>query len=107
MPSAETIASVRSTFPGMESEFMSYEHEKFMDYWTSVSGSRGTKLDWDATWRNWMKRAVENLRPAERQAMFGQGQAPQPQKPSKQQKSRDLAAQLSAEGAFAGRRLKA
>lgn len=28
---------------------------KFCDYWRGVSGTKGTKLDWDATWRNWCR----------------------------------------------------
>ncbi|WP_172621032.1 hypothetical protein [Microbulbifer sp. GL-2] len=30
--------------------------ESFRDYWISQSGQRGVKLDWLATWRNWLKR---------------------------------------------------
>jgi uncharacterized protein YdaU (DUF1376 family) len=29
--------------------------EGFKDYWVSVPGSRGVKLDWFATWRNWIR----------------------------------------------------
>ena len=36
------------------------ETERFRDYWTAVSGQRGTKLDWVATWRNWMRRADDD-----------------------------------------------
>lgn len=43
-----------------------YELEKFRDYWASVAGQRGTKLDWDATWRNWVKSAKER-RPAKKE----------------------------------------
>jgi hypothetical protein len=35
------------------------EHEKFMDYWRGAPGQRGVKLDWPATWRNWMRKAAE------------------------------------------------
>lgn len=28
--------------------------EKFINHWTSASGSNASKLDWIATWRNWM-----------------------------------------------------
>lgn len=31
--------------------------ERFRDYWSAKSGKDATKLDWDATWRNWIKRA--------------------------------------------------
>src|SRR5208282_5854245 len=27
----------------------------FRDYWTAKPGSAGTKLDWFATWRNWIR----------------------------------------------------
>ena len=28
---------------------------EFTDYWNSVAGSKGIKLDWSATWRNWVR----------------------------------------------------
>jgi hypothetical protein len=28
----------------------------FTDHWTAVPGSRGRKVDWTATWRNWLRR---------------------------------------------------
>jgi hypothetical protein len=28
--------------------------QKFINYWTAKSGKDATKLDWPATWRNWM-----------------------------------------------------
>jgi hypothetical protein len=34
------------------------EHDKFMDYWRAKPGVGGTKLDWVATWRNWMRSAA-------------------------------------------------
>ena len=30
---------------------------KFFDYWKAQPGQRGVKLDWDATWRNWIRNA--------------------------------------------------
>lgn len=38
------------------------EAEKFRDYWRSVPGQKGVKLDWPATWRNWIRRAAEDQR---------------------------------------------
>jgi len=29
--------------------------EQFKDYWASVPGQKGVKLDWLATWRNWVR----------------------------------------------------
>jgi uncharacterized protein YdaU (DUF1376 family) len=33
------------------------EIEKFRDYWTARTGAGATKLDWAATWRNWVRNA--------------------------------------------------
>ena len=35
------------------------ELEKFKDYWVAQPGQKGVKTDWDATWRNWVRRAAE------------------------------------------------
>lgn len=35
------------------------EHEKFLDYWRSRTGQVAVKKDWIATWRNWMRTALE------------------------------------------------
>jgi hypothetical protein len=35
------------------------ETAKFCDYWAGAPGSKGVKTDWDATWRNWMRKAGE------------------------------------------------
>jgi uncharacterized protein YdaU (DUF1376 family) len=35
------------------------ELEKFRDYWAAKAGAGGTKADWDATWRNWVRKAGE------------------------------------------------
>lgn len=35
------------------------ETAKFIDYWTAKSGRDAAKLDWIATWRNWMRNAQE------------------------------------------------
>lgn len=37
------------------------ETEKFVDYWQSKTGKDATKLDWVATWRNWMRSTEERL----------------------------------------------
>lgn len=37
-----------------------YEAERFRDYWLGRSGKDGRKADWPATWRNWVRRSIEN-----------------------------------------------
>lgn len=39
------------------------ELAKFRDYWTAKTGKDATKHDWEATWRNWMRTAVERMAP--------------------------------------------
>jgi hypothetical protein len=36
------------------------EAEKFRDWWYSAPGQKGVKLDWQATWRNWIRKAAED-----------------------------------------------
>jgi uncharacterized protein YdaU (DUF1376 family) len=45
------------------------EAASFADYWKSVAGAKGIKLDWRATWRNWARRA--NGRPSQGQPRRG------------------------------------
>lgn len=45
-----------------------YELQKFRDYWAGIPGQRGVKLDWDATWRNWVRSARER-QPARRETL--------------------------------------
>jgi uncharacterized protein YdaU (DUF1376 family) len=37
------------------------ELAKFRDYWPAKPGKDGVKLDWNATWRNWVRKAAEQL----------------------------------------------
>jgi uncharacterized protein YdaU (DUF1376 family) len=37
------------------------ELAKFRDYWPAKPGGGSRKLNWDATWRNWVRRAAEQL----------------------------------------------
>lgn len=39
------------------------ETERFVNYWRAKTGKDATKLDWPATWRNWMLSAAERSRP--------------------------------------------
>ncbi|PCN46988.1 hypothetical protein Csp2054_14185 [Curtobacterium sp. 'Ferrero'] len=57
-PSAETVDRMRAEAPGID---LRREHEVFVDYWTSKTGQAATKADWDATWRNWMRRKADDV----------------------------------------------
>lgn len=35
------------------------ESERFADYWRSQPGAKGVKASWKATWRNWIRAAIE------------------------------------------------
>lgn len=43
-------------------DFLPEELEKFRDYWRAKPGAGGVKLDWDATWRNWVRNSVNYAR---------------------------------------------
>lgn len=44
----------------LSAEEINWEWGKFTDYWKSQSGAKGVKLDWPATWRNWMRKKHED-----------------------------------------------
>ncbi len=60
MPKPEVVEAMRSEFPAITNDLLRSEHRKFRDYWIAQAGAKGVKLDWDATWRNWIRRAMEN-----------------------------------------------
>lgn len=45
---------------GMDPPQVRVEADKFRDHWHSVPGAKGRKLDWPATWRNWIRKALES-----------------------------------------------
>lgn len=42
------------------------ELARFRDFWVAKPGRDGTKLDWPATWRNWLRRSVDSVPKAHR-----------------------------------------
>ena len=57
MPSPHVIEDMRAECPKVDLEA---ENRKFVDYWSAKAGKDATKLDWDATWRNWIRRAKDS-----------------------------------------------
>jgi hypothetical protein len=55
-PSEELIAWARTDAPLAGPR----DHEQFVDYWRAQPGAKGRKVDWAATWRNWMRRASDD-----------------------------------------------
>jgi uncharacterized protein YdaU (DUF1376 family) len=55
------------------------EADKFRDYWTAQPGQKGVKLDWQATWRNWMRKAMEQNNAQRMGTGNGSSSQPQPQ----------------------------
>ncbi|MFC9769308.1 hypothetical protein [Rhodococcus jostii] len=53
-PSPDLVEAMENECPGLN---LRGEHLVFADYWHGVAGARGVKADWDATWRNWMRKA--------------------------------------------------
>lgn len=54
---------------GLLASEIAREADKFRDYWRGQSGQRGVKLDWQATWKNWVRKVADDRpRSAARQA---------------------------------------
>jgi hypothetical protein len=59
LPSAESIAKAREDAPDVDAKA---EHSAFIDYWIAQPGQKGVKTNWDATWRNWMRRKQADVK---------------------------------------------
>jgi len=42
---------------GLDNQQAQLEASKFSDYWLAATGAKATKLNWFATWRNWIRNA--------------------------------------------------
>lgn len=58
-PSPASRSTILTDYPMLD---LRREHARFVDYWMAQPGQKGTKVDWDATWRNWMRRAGDDVR---------------------------------------------
>lgn len=69
MPKPETVSALGKEFPHIDQKM---EHRKFIDHWLAASGRNANKLDWEATYRNWIRRAAEyNPAPQTNQPLKG------------------------------------
>jgi len=51
---------------GMSEAAAEAQAERFRDYWLGKTGKDGAKADWLATWRNWVRKALEDGRSSAR-----------------------------------------
>lgn len=59
LPPAELVAEMRVELPDLDTQA---EHKRFADHWAAATGRTASKLDWNATWRNWMREANDRQR---------------------------------------------
>ena len=52
VPSEELIAFCKTDRPDLNPAAVA---DRFRDFWIAQPGTKGVKLDWDATWRNWVR----------------------------------------------------
>jgi uncharacterized protein YdaU (DUF1376 family) len=60
----------------LTAEEVNHEADKFRDHWIAQGGSRGVKVDWRATWRNWIRNGSGQIirnRNASRNGRSGSG----------------------------------
>lgn len=57
IPGPEGVAFCHETRPELDVQIT---FERFADYWRSQPGQKGVKLDWMATWRNWVRNESTN-----------------------------------------------
>ena len=57
----DMVAWARGRCPAVDGRT---ETEKFINHWRGKSGKDATKVDWEATWRNWMLSALDRYGPS-------------------------------------------
>jgi hypothetical protein len=60
-PSPEDVAAAAEY--GVTGAQLTHEADSFRDYWVAKPGKDGVKLDWAATWRNWIRRNRTKVTP--------------------------------------------
>lgn len=71
VPTAKRATRIPDNFPtralfdeavgrGLSPGDTDLEAEKFRNFWLAKAGRDGTKLDWPATWRNWVIKAIDD-----------------------------------------------
>ena len=45
---------------GFSEDEIRFEHAKFTDFWRAKPGAAGRKVDWNATFRNWLRKAADD-----------------------------------------------
>ena len=63
-----------ATNEGIDNEAAQRMFAEFRDYWTAKAGSGAVKLDWQATWRNWVRNDRGSKRKTGGNAMAGCGE---------------------------------
>jgi hypothetical protein len=64
-----SVDDIRAAYAdGLTKDEARREFEKFTDYWRGKPGAGGVKLDWRATFRNWMRKAADDKREREQRA---------------------------------------
>ena len=63
--------------------------ERFHDYWVAKTGADANKADWQATWRNWVRREQGRL-PEDRRGYTGQRQPPMSREQAAEAANEDL-----------------
>lgn len=61
-PSEDDVEFARER--GLDPTEIQNEADRFRDYWIAKAGAQATKLDWAATWRNWIRLEVKQRPPA-------------------------------------------
>ncbi|WP_314923831.1 helix-turn-helix domain-containing protein [Aeromonas piscicola] len=62
---------------GLPRERILMEAATFADYWQALPGAKAVKLDWEKTWRNWIRRAASSFRTAAQRKPLANIQAAQ------------------------------
>lgn len=85
---ADWVRQARESIDGATLLNLQTVADSFVDHWRAVAGSRGVKLDWKATWRNWVRKDAQTaLEKQARQKAYAMSRPSYPAKPSQYDES--------------------
>lgn len=50
------VLEAQKIHPSLDEKQVKFIFDGFVDHWVAESGAKAVKMDWLATWRNWMRR---------------------------------------------------
>jgi hypothetical protein len=63
LPEPQVRQAIVAELRGFDDDWFRRQHANFIDHFLGAAGAKGVKVDWNATWRKWMRSSAEGNYP--------------------------------------------